>query len=199
MQDHSNIPVGLCQCGCGQRTTISSYSCIRRNRVKGQPMRYVEHHKPRGPLLTRFLAKIRKSVGENGHWLWTGGTAKGGYGTFYVPERGLIPAHRFAYESFVGPIPDGLWVLHSCDIPPCVNPAHLFLGTHQDNMNDMVKKGRSPRGERAAHAKLTDREVLEIRCRYASGGLTWVKLATQFGVTPRMVAMIVNRICWRHL
>jgi hypothetical protein len=85
-----------------------------------------------------LLERIEK--GE-GCWLWTGAIGTKGYGR--VQYRGqLWTASRAVYNEFVGPIPAGMWVLHRCDNPPCVNPAHLFLGTHTDNVRDAVAKGR---------------------------------------------------------
>ena len=83
-------------------------------------------------------------------WLWTGAREEKGYGHFAVNGR-PVRAHRFSYEMLVWPIPDGLFVLHRCDQPGCVNPDHLFLGTTDDNMLDMVLKGRSAHGERNAN------------------------------------------------
>lgn len=74
-------------------------------------------------------------------WEWQGPRSREGYGNTYENGRN-IRAHRWAWERFVGPIPEGILVCHSCDNPPCVNPFHLFLGTHMDNMRDMVAKGR---------------------------------------------------------
>lgn len=88
--------------------------------------------------LDRFGAKV--NVTET-CWLWTGATNNWGYGSFWNGSRN-VAAHRWSYEKFVGPIPDGSFVLHSCDVPNCVNPMHLFLGDHLDNMADMVAKGR---------------------------------------------------------
>lgn len=77
-------------------------------------------------------------------WLWTGKTSGQGYGRVRVPASGYVLAHRFSWQLHNGnnPIPDGLLVLHKCDNPPCVNPKHLFLGTHADNMRDMIAKNR---------------------------------------------------------
>ena len=82
-------------------------------------------------------------------WLWTGYRMPSGYGNFmdYIEGRKDRLAHRYAYRTFVGPIPDGIFVLHRCDNPPCVRPDHLFLGTQADNLIDAVAKGRQSRGE----------------------------------------------------
>jgi len=74
-------------------------------------------------------------------WLWRGGVGGNGYGAFVTAECRFNPAHRFSYELANGPIPKGMHVLHRCDVPLCVNPAHLFLGTHADNMRDLKEKG----------------------------------------------------------
>lgn len=88
----------------------------------------------------RFWAKTIPEP-NTGCWLWMGSTWGGGYGQVRINRRTRF-AHRVAWEVSNGPIPNGLFVLHRCDNPPCVNPAHLFLGTHQDNMDDMMRKGR---------------------------------------------------------
>ena len=79
---------------------------------------------------------------ENGCWEWSGSRNPAGYGTIGVHRSSRL-AHRVAWEETNGPIPDGLFVLHSCDNPCCINPAHLWIGNHDDNMKDMIKKGRS--------------------------------------------------------
>lgn len=89
----------------------------------------------------RFMDKFE--VRENGCWEWTKKTNRGGYGEFKVRGK-TVRAHRWAYATFVEPIPEDLHVLHHCDNPPCVNPSHLFTGTHGDNMRDMFAKGRHP-------------------------------------------------------
>lgn len=83
-------------------------------------------------------------------WEWSGAAYKGGYGRLSVYDK-VRPAHRLAFTVFNGPIPDGLHVLHSCDNPKCINPAHLFAGTHQDNMADKCAKGRQSRLENKPH------------------------------------------------
>lgn len=100
-------------------------------------------------------------------------------------------AHRVAYELAHGPIPDGLNVLHRCDNPPCVNPAHLFLGTFQDNVDDMIAKGRS-----APRSTLTKARVEQIREQFSKGAAKRA-IARDFGVTHRTVALIVNHVTWR--
>lgn len=92
--------------------------------------------------LARFWCKV-KLAGADECWEWIAGKDKDGYGWFKRDR-----AHRAAWIFFNGRIPEGFLVLHTCDNPPCVNPAHLFLGTQQDNMTDCLKKGRRPSGER---------------------------------------------------
>jgi hypothetical protein len=100
--------------------------------------------KPVRPIAIRFWEKVDKPGGADACWLWTGTPDVNGYGKlwwFDHTNKGKF-AHRISWELHNGPIPDGLFVLHSCDNPPCVNPKHLFLGTQLDNMRDMVAKGR---------------------------------------------------------
>lgn len=93
-------------------------------------------------LAARFWAKVNKTPTC---WLWTANRLPKGYGVINVGGRAGSQqlAHRVSWELHFGPIPDGLWVLHRCDNPPCVRPDHLFLGTVQDNVDDMVTKGRA--------------------------------------------------------
>ena len=105
--------------------------------------------------LTRFWSKVQKGATC---WGWTGAVANG-YGQFnqYGPNSSPVRAHRFSWEFHYGKIPDGLWVLHHCDNPPCVRPEHLFLGTAADNSQDMVTKGRGPLGDRNGSRKYPQR------------------------------------------
>jgi hypothetical protein len=112
------------------------------------------------------------------------------------------PAHRIAFWSATGIDPGGLMVCHRCDNPPCCNPAHLFLGTHTENVHDMLAKGRTnpPRGERHHGAKLTAEQVREIRTRRAAGE-TLVDLGREFGVGGARLSVIVNHPdkAWSHV
>ncbi len=150
------------------------------------------------PLELRFWTKVRKG---DDCWLWVGQKAGNGYGVLLYKGRRLM-AHRLAWEILRGPIPDGLWVLHNCpggDNPQCVNPNHLFLGTHADNMADMVQKGRSTRGRRDAAAKATPAIVRAVREAYQTGQFTLRFLASKHGLSQSAVWKIVRRKTWGHV
>jgi hypothetical protein len=147
--------------------------------------------------LVRFEARV---VGEpnSGCWLWAGYCDRSGYGRISVRAADgqrdpSASTHRVSYEHFVGPIPNGLYVLHRCDVPACVNPAHLFVGTHAENMADMRHKSRAyrGRGEKACGAKLTDAQAAEV-CALVAGGMTQQAAADHFGVHQTTVSLIVR-------
>lgn len=100
--------------------------------------------------LERFWQRLQKT--ETDCWVWPGPVNAGGYGLIKVKRRHLV-THRYAYQHSHGEIPDGMKVLHRCDNPPCCNPAHLFLGTQADNLDDMRRKGRAvyPEKKTACH------------------------------------------------
>lgn len=132
-------------------------------------------------------------------WLWNGSVNSWGYGRTInniSPERA---AHRISFHLHKGPIPRGLLVLHSCDVPRCCNPEHLFLGTNADNMRDMVRKGRRParRGERSSAAKLTAAQVNEIRSSYELKQ-TVSSLSRRFGVSRRTIKFILDGVTWKR-
>lgn len=132
--------------------------------------------------------------------VWQGAMSEG-YGAMKVGGR-VVRAHRVSYALHVGPILDGLFVLHRCDNPLCVNPEHLFLGTNTDNMRDCAAKGRhkatvhGQHGERNANHRLTVAEVARIRERYAAGGVLQRELAADFGVTRSQISNITRGNSW---
>jgi hypothetical protein len=126
-------------------------------------------------------------------WPWNGGTI---YGRIWVDGRS-VAVHRWSYEHHHGPIPAGMVVRHACDNPPCVNPAHLLIGTQRDNAADAIERGRakfpvSLPGERNHAAKLTDAQVAEIARRYAARGATQAELAVEFGVAQSTIGRYVR-------
>lgn len=148
--------------------------------------------------LPRHLAPLIHPDPTSGCWLWSGRrTGSNGYGGVNVdgkPKR----VHRLVWEAVNGTIPDGLCVLHKCDVPPCCNPAHLFLGTHQENMADRDAKGRHAHGERSGAAKLTEGKIREIRA-LAAGGRSGRSIAREFGVDHRVIGRVIRREAWRHV
>lgn len=108
-------------------------------------------------------------------------------------------AHRFSYSIVHGEIPDGFDVCHKCDNPPCVNPKHLFLGTHKQNMADAVAKKRQARGSKAGLAKLTEKKVSKIKALYSSGGYSHRSLGRKFGVDGSQITRLLSKKQWRHV
>lgn len=137
----------------------------------------------------------------SGCWLWTGAITKSGYGRFAINRKSQV-ASRASWLLFKGNIPDGLFVLHRCDTPACVNPDHLFLGTVRDNNRDCISKGRAnPRGgiwqkgEEHHLCKLKTFQVLEIR----NDPRKSQDIAKAYGVKPVTVRAIKQKRIWRWL
>lgn len=161
----------------------------------------------RGPKPTppesRFWAQVDKSGptarAELGPcWDWTGKRLPKGYGQLSMPPNKHVGAHRFSWSLHYGPIPDGRWVLHKCDRPCCVNPAHLFLGDGAMNASDMVGKGRAATGLHLPHTKLTDDDVRSIRLAVANGQ-SMLSVSKRFSVNPSHVSRIVSWQTRRHV
>ena len=150
----------------------------------------------------RFAAKFVVDP-ETNCWVWQRGLGPDGYGSFY--DRTLTPkgnprmvrSHRWSYERYVGPIPPGHEVCHTCDNPSCVNPEHLFTGTHTDNMRDSSAKGRQGHpGDRNGRARLTADDVRAIRAAYTGQFGQVSELSRQFGVTTATVSKAIRRQTW---
>lgn len=148
----------------------------------------------------------RYDVKPSGCWEWRNVRSKTGYGTFSAPVVGILLAHRASWMIAYGAIPEGKYICHHCDNPPCVNPDHLFVGSPRDNTADMHAKGRSrnPSGSSHWNAKLATRDVSEIRRRYVprtlsgSGtGASSAELAAEFGVSPEQIVKIANGKKWK--
>ena len=177
--------------------------------------------------VARFWSKIDRSGGPATCWNWISSTFDSGYGQFKVGERNLR-SHRVAWEITRGAIPCGLFVLHHCDNRRCCNPAHLWLGTHKENMADMQQKNRAAsgdnngsrlhperlvrgdahparrtvgwsQGERNGEARLCVADVIAIRARYAVGGITMQALGSEYGVDKQTIHRVVRRKGWRHV
>lgn len=132
-------------------------------------------------------------------WEWQTGKDKDGYGVFWIDDKS-IRAHRFSYKFHYGEIPDDKCVCHHCDNPSCVNPAHLFVGTNIDNIIDKQKKNRCyrPLGEKAVHAKLTDKNVYTIRI-LCNDGISRKRLSVLFGICKSQIEFIVRGKAWPHV
>ncbi|WP_328336805.1 hypothetical protein [Streptomyces violaceus] len=153
----------------------------------------------RKTLADRFWEKVDRG-GPDDCWEWTAAVNEHGYGVMRPEGRRTGPgikAHRVSL-MLAGVDVDSLVVRHSCDNPPCVNPAHLSTGTKADNSADMVARGRSPRGSRSGASKLTERQVAEIRVRQAAGELHRV-LAAEYGISRVTITNIVTGKTWRHV
>lgn len=168
-------------------------------------------------LSERFWSKVDKAPGHGPQgtcWAWTAYCDKDGYGKVHVGGKDQIgacrsdgkptqrSAHRVAWELAHGPIPDDQGVLHQCDNPPCVNPAHLFLGTPAINDADRDEKKRNVVGTRHPLAKLDDEKVRSMRAeygRYGISGLSIPKLAVKYNVDEALVHRIIHRKSWPHV
>ena len=175
-----------------------------------------------------FRLRVWANINASGRecWPWMASCKPTGYGQTWDGKH-VTYAHRAVYVFAFGPIPDGMFVCHHCDNPICCRPSHLFLGTHADNMQDMLSKGRGikdeqhARGDRngrrlyperygnvtpAPHpgmtnhaAKLTDDDVREIQRLIAAGDLLQREIATMFGVSQTKVSQIKLGKAWKHL
>lgn len=153
-------------------------------------------------LLEKLLSKTYPEP-NTGCWLWSGMVNVSGYGIMKaaaLPQFKTPLTHRISYLLHKGEFNYKLHVLHTCDNPICVNPDHLFLGTHQDNMDDRKRKNRTnriaPKGEDQGYSKLTNEQVIEIR---SITGISQKEIAKKYSVNQATISYIVQRKTWKHI
>lgn len=179
--------IWVCKCDCGNIKEIRGGNLTKKWATKSCGCLWNGSFK-------EFLKERSKWNGECLEW------TKGGYQYGHFTRKGKnYLAHRVAYEVAYGKIPKGMLVCHTCDNRRCINPKHLFLGTIQDNSNDMKLKGRQCRGEKSHTSKLSESEVIRIRNLHSTYGVISRKLAKEYGVTSSTINKIVNRKTWKHL
>ena len=156
------------------------------------------------PKQTLFQRLERNSIPEpnSGCLLWTGAVDHSGHGVITIwddeYEKSITTSpHRIAWQLHRGPIPERMLVCHKCDVPSCINPDHLWLGTNDENMADMVAKGRAakPKGTKHPNSKLTDDDIRAIRRSLKSG----VDVAREYGISTANVSLIRSRKAWPHV
>lgn len=153
-----------------------------------------------GPTKKRFLSKLDVK-GEDECWPWKSGIFNTGYGAFWIRGNN-VPAPRAAYQLFVGTLDPDKYVCHHCDNPLCCNPKHLFLATHEENMQDMKNKGRDYKrhGETHPDAKLRAQDVRAMRKEFAQLVRAFKRQkAAQFGMTVRGIQSVLDRTNWKQV
>lgn len=153
---------------------------------------WLRRHAPRVPVAERLWRRVEKT---DTCWLWRGNISNVGYGTITV-EGVTKYVHRVAYELAHGPIPEGLSVLHQCDVRACVNPEHLRVGSAQENAVEAASRGR--RGSRAGHSKLTEEKVREIK-ELLRLGWKYTRISKLYGVTHGTIWHIALGKTWSHV
>lgn len=191
----------LCECGCGMPAPIAQKTDKKYGHIKGQPQRFIwNHYQPHiiVPIENRFWDKV-DIKGTNDCWEWQASFNENGYGRFSYMSR-AERAHRIAFIISGGILTkEKPCVLHTCDNPACVNPAHLIAGSKKDNTQDMMRKHRQNNvyGENHPRAKITDSIVKEIRslCQYLP-----VRVVARKLDLPYMTVSYANRgITWKHV
>lgn len=197
----------ICECACGEIKSIAEDSLLRGRTKSCGCLAKSKALLAKEPLAIQARIKSNIIVSESGCWEWQRGIAKNGYGCFSnssVAQR----AHRASYLGFKGEIPEGLYVCHHCDNKRCVNPDHLYAGTHADNTRDAQERHRLATGPdktkgslggKNCKAKLTSDQVLEIRRRHGNGSMSTSVLANLFDVNRATIGRIVRRKAWTHV
>lgn len=150
--------------------------------------------RPRIPM-SKKIEDSSVKIPESGCWIWMKSLNHRGYGKTGLGRGTNISAHRASYEEKYGPIPNGMMALHCCDVPSCVNPDHIFLGSQQDNMTDKVAKMRQAVGEFHGMSKLTEQQAM--RAKFGSEKPT--ELAKEFGCSAVIIRQIRQGKYWKYL
>lgn len=177
-----------CACGCGETFAEKDKWYQKRQ--------YVLNHHCRRPVMDRFFGKVRKT---KTCWFWTGAKRGGGYGIIIQDGKRRCATH-VSLELHGRKVPEGMYVLHACDIPACVNPDHLWLGTLSDNTRDCEAKGRAnhPVGEKNGRARLNASQVEVIKQMYKEGR-PMNNLWKLYRVTRQAIRNVVHGKSWKHL
>jgi hypothetical protein len=149
------------------------------------------------PITKERIENKVERIPEGGCWVWIGTTTVRGYGQIISNNRKHY-AHRASYEAFIGEIPKDMHVCHACDNVYCVNPAHLFLGTQKQNLEDMARKGRSTKGERNPMSKLNKEDVKDIKYLFSTG-LSDSEISIEFSVCRQTINNIRNGKVWKNV
>jgi len=162
--------------------------------VHNMPRKYTKK-----PAQNRFMAKVFVPNDPDACWEWKAAKRNDGYGQFSL-NRKPIGAHIVSYQFFCGEISKGMCVCHKCDNRSCVNPKHLFLGTHKENMADMVRKKRQSdrKGSKNSRAILKEDDILKIRKLFETK-LTQTEIGKMFGVSYEVIGMIKRGRNWSHV
>lgn len=193
----------LCKCVCSMTISVDQYS-LKKGRTKSCGcITQIKISEKIKNIKELFLKKVNKKI--DGCWEWMGYIAPNGYGR--CPCKSVfteISAHRSSYKIFVGEIPENMWVLHKCDNKRCVNPKHLYLGNVKDNVRDAIDRGQWPigknkkkgsAGEKNNKAKLSEKDVLEIR----NSDEKSKDLSKKYNVCESTILNIIKRITWNHI
>lgn len=172
-----DVPYGYCHCGCGGKTTISKYTALRDNRVKGEPVTFIKGH-------FGIKSPVDYIVDENGCWVWQKAMSADGYGRYSEPGKKLRSSHRVYYEQSKGPIPDGMHIDHLCRNTKCVNPSHL------EAVTPAVNTRRQP------CIKLSEEKIVEI-FDLLKAGFKQKEIAKMYNMDQSMISLIKNNKRWR--